>query len=47
MDMLDVILSSILVAIMVVTMCAVIFAGVTTFTLIKKTTDQDDNKKGL
>lgn len=39
----DVILSGILIAIMIVTLCAVIFAGVSTYTLIKKTLDEDDN----
>ena len=41
--MVDIILSGILIAIMVVTMCALVYTGVTTFTLIKKTFDEDDN----
>lgn len=39
----DVIVSGFLIAIMIVTMCTLVFTGVATFTLIKKTFDEDDN----
>ena len=41
--MVDIILSGFLIAIMVVTMCTLVYTGVATYTLIKKTLDEDNN----
>ncbi len=41
--MVDVILSGFLIAVMVVTMCTLVYTGVATYTLIKKTFDEDNN----